>query len=70
MGSNVTIIALLGSNDILLFFSPHVLQESGPKMDEIAKFFHNGKKFAIPVKALFTSKAGKPVLPVFNTFYP
>ena len=41
----------------------------GPKMSEIAKFVDNGNKFALPVKALFTGKLGKPVLPVFTNFY-
>ena len=39
------------------------------KMSEIAKFVDNGNKFALPVKALFTGKLGKPVLPVFTNFY-
>ena len=38
-------------------------------MSELAKFVDNGNKFALPVKALFTGKLGKPVLPVFTNFY-
>ena len=65
MANNVTSIALLGSNDILLLFSCFCLQGSGPKMGEIAKFIYNGKNFALLVKAHFTSK---PVLPFFTSF--
>ena len=49
MANNVTSIALLGSNDILLLFSCFCLQGSGPKMCEIAKFIDNGKNFALPL---------------------
>ena len=38
-------------------------------MSELAKLVDNGNKFALPVKALFTGKLGKPVLPVFTSFY-
>ena len=38
-------------------------------MGEIAKFIDNGKILTLPVKALFTSKPAKPVLPVFTSFY-
>ena len=66
MAYNVTIIALLGSNDILIFFSQDCLQDSGQKMGKIAKSIDNGKKLTLPVKALYTGKPSKPVLPDFT----
>ena len=50
-------------------FQLPLVAKFGPKMSEIAKFVDNSNKFALPVKALFTSKLGKPVLPVFTNFY-
>ena len=43
-----------------------LFQNFSPKIGEIGIFFYN---FSLPVKPGFTGNIGKPVLPVFTSFY-
>ena len=43
-----------------------LFQNFSPKIGEIGIFFYN---FSLPVKPGFTGYIGKPVLPVFTSFY-